>query len=103
MESAVLSSLPKKITVKETVSSRYDDLYRDGILERGVRPAVWEHRRAGQDVVVAESGERLALMSDGQQSPPQPGWILMIIGGDADEGYCWTLYGLPALSSEVTH
>jgi len=82
-----LANLPVRLTVGEIVSSRYPD---------NKRPESWEARRAGLDVVRTEDGRTLRLASDGGQSPPQPGWVIMVTEGDLDAGYRWTLYGLPA-------
>lgn len=96
MNTVAIASLPKKVQVKELISSRYDDLYEEGVLPQGARPQVWDNRVAGTDVIRIEAGEELLLKSSGQQSPPQAGWTLMLTGGDTD-GYTWTLYGMPPL------
>ncbi len=88
--------LPATIRVNELLSSRYDALYATGELERGSRPFSWDDRTEGIDVVRCEDGREIRLLSDGGQSPPHPGWVLVLRGGDADAGYSWTLYGMPS-------
>ncbi len=78
--------LLKKVTVAEIVSSRYVS---------GQRPDQWERRAPGSDVVRLSDGSVLNLLSDGGQSPPQPGWTIMLTGGDSAQGFRWTLYGIP--------
>jgi hypothetical protein len=81
----VETSLPRRVTVSELLTSRY---------ESGKRPASWEKRVAGMDTIRTPDGEELSLLSDGQQSPPQTGWVILLT--DAEEsGYRWTLYGMP--------
>lgn len=82
-----MSELPKSILVKEVISCRYAD---------GLRPESWDARIAGIDTIVASDGNRYNLLSDGQQSPPQEGWNLILREGDNRSGYHWTLYGLSA-------
>lgn len=77
---------PHKLSVASLVSSRYVD---------NRRPLSWDSRRAGIDVVKAESGQVMNLLSDGAQSPPQQGWTIMLTSGDPVGGFHWTLYGLP--------
>ena len=79
--------LPVRIRVQEIISSRYPG---------HKRPESWDSRKAGVDVIRSEEGKTLRLLSDGQQSPPQPSWELIISDGDAESGYKWTLYGVPA-------
>lgn len=86
----VLSRLPAKITVKELLSSRY------GL---GARPFSWDQRTAGIDLVRTEVDQVLRLDSTGGQSPPTKNWILMLTAGNAEDGYKWTLYGLPVEGS----
>jgi hypothetical protein len=82
---------PAKVEVVEVISSRYS-----GTCDLGaVRPADWDTRKAGVDEVRIASGEVLRLYSSAMQSPPQPGWILMLTGGNETDGYSWTLYGIP--------
>ena len=81
-----VDKLPQKVKVGEIVSSRYSD---------NVRPFSWDQRKDGVDVVRTEDGQVLKLWCDGGQSPPKRGWTLMLRGGDIDQGYQWTLYGMP--------
>jgi hypothetical protein len=83
-------SFPVKVEVSELVLSRYGDK-----LENFSRPLIWENRISGIDVVKLNDGSEIRLLSDGQQTPPKKGWVLMLLGGDAHNGYEWTLYGMP--------
>ena len=89
----------KRYKVTQVISSRYDhsggkslrsDLYSPDLM----RPLSWDERRAGIDVVSVSTGETLKLFSDGGQSVPQPGWEIVLTGGDDATGRIWTLYGL---------
>lgn len=80
-------SLPAKITVAKLVSSRYPNAR---------RPESWDDRKEGIDVVQAAENGQVKLLSDGQQSPPREGWVIMLTDGNANEGFRWTLYGMPA-------
>lgn len=82
-------TLNAKVCVAEVLSSRY------GAVSGGERPLVWEERRAGTDVVRLEGGKTIPLISSAMQSTPKPGWILVLTGGSLNEGYTWTLYGIP--------
>ena len=93
MEFHKLDRLPARVHISRLLSSRYDDLYARG-LPAGERPCLWEERRAGVDLVIDAEGQRLKLQSSGQQSPPQPGWAIVIRGGGGEQGYEWTLHGL---------
>lgn len=86
MEESTSEQLPRRVHIAESKSERYPD---------NMRPVDWDFRRAGADVVKTVGGEELRLISTGQQSPPQPGWVIMLTAGDAGSGYSWTLYGLP--------
>ena len=86
---------PQRVAVARRISSRYDGLYRDGRLPEGARPLSWDSRCSGLDVIVTEDGRELKLLSDGGQSPPCPGWMLVLRGGDEESGFAWTLYGMP--------
>lgn len=77
--------LPKKISVAKVISSRYE----------GDRPANWDERYAGVDVITTYSGDTMTLVSTGQQSSPKPGWTLMLTAEQPGVGFQWTLYGLP--------
>ena len=92
MEFHKLDRLPAQIQVGQLISSRYDDLYAQG-LSAGARPALWEDRRPGVDLVKDVEGRILKLQSSGQQSPAQTGWIIVLRGGSCEQGYEWTLYG----------
>ena len=92
-ERSSLSHLPVKVVIGELVASRYAPGGRSGGNER---PSSWDERRAGIDVVRTTDGKTLRLASDGGQSPPQTGWILIVQSGDANAGYQWTLYGISA-------
>ena len=78
--------LPARIEVEQLVESRY---------KSGKRPLSWDSRKEGSDVVRAIDGKTYKLLSDGGQSPPKKGWIIMVTGGSAEAGYQWTLYGMP--------
>lgn len=85
----VSAQLPKSIKVSRLISSRYSD---------NLRPESWDLRVAGIDFILAEDGHQYALLSDGQQSPPQAGNTIIIrelqtINGSR-EAYTWTLYGI---------
>lgn len=87
--------LPKKVKVKSLLKSRYDQLYSEGMLKSGSRPLDWDQRRSGCDWIADSEGVEYKLLSDGQQSPPVRGSSIMLLGGDADSGYKWTLYSVP--------
>ena len=80
---------PKRIVVKEVISSRY---------EPGDRPVSWDKRIAGIEKIITTSDEEVSLYSNGQQSSPDIGWELLLTkdnsGSKVDEGVCWTLYGV---------
>jgi hypothetical protein len=78
--------LPARVQVAKIVSSRY---------EGNVRPLDWDCRKSGIDTIQTNDGKLLKLSSDGGQSPPQEGWVLVLTAGDEQAGYAWTLYGLP--------
>jgi len=78
-------SIPAEVEVSQLVESRYSE---------GRRPSAWKDRASGIDVIATSGGDVLKLQSNGQQSPPQPGWRIVLTGGDALAGYTWTLYGL---------
>lgn len=82
---------PARIQVTEVLSSRYDSVTSR---EPG-RPLEWDRRLSGVDLVRASGGQTVKLRSSAMQSPPKPGWVLMLTGGNETEGYVWTLYGLP--------
>ncbi len=78
-------NLPKKISVSKVISARY----------KSDRPADWDERIAGLDVIGTQDGETITLVSSGQQSSPKVGWSLMLTGEKPGVGFEWTLYGLP--------
>ncbi|MCB0318734.1 MAG: hypothetical protein KDD56_08245 [Bdellovibrionales bacterium] len=86
MASDTLETIPFRDSVEELVSSRYDD---------NKRPESWDLRKPGKDVVRLKSGKIISLQSDGGQSPPKPGWVILLTDGNSTEGYHWTLYGIP--------
>lgn len=81
---------PARIEVTEVVSSRYDS----DCGGTKARPLAWDDRMEGVDVVRVRGGYTVKLRSSAMQSPPKPGWVLMLTGGSEAEGYDWTLYGL---------
>lgn len=81
--------LPASIQVESIISSRYIGHQ---------RPLSWDERKAGVDVVRSIDQKTIRLMSDGGQSPPQPGWTIIISEGDESSGYKWTLYSMPKVS-----
>ncbi len=86
-------SLHAKVQVDSVLSSRYEQSPQQGA--PGSRPPGWDERREGLDTVQTSSGEVLRLFSTGAQSVPKPGWVIVITGGSFEEGYTWTLYGIP--------
>lgn len=94
MQFDTLEALPARVDVAEIVSSRYPVENTGANAAQPKRPLSWDERVEGVDVVVTKGGHRLKLWSDGQQSPPLAGWGLVINGGDAVNGYRWTLYAL---------
>jgi len=85
-----LEQMPARFKVVEVKSQRYAD---------NRKPQSWDKRIPGNDIVVTEDGRLLNLFSDGGQSPPKPGWVILVSGGDTDSGYLWTLYGIPGSNS----
>jgi hypothetical protein len=90
---------PARIEVAELICSRYGDepssccsLQCDAAAER---PLSWDERVAGVDLVKTVGGDSVKLQSSAMQSPPKPGWIVFLTGGDGERGYTWTLYGIP--------
>lgn len=93
MTHSTIEKLPCRIMIKEIVSSRYQD---------HKRPLSWDDRREGVDVVRSDDGREVRLFSDGGQSPPKPGWIILVNDGAPDIGYRWTLYGMPGSHKSKT-
>lgn len=85
-----MSESDLKIPFQARVSDLVDARYRGGH-----RPNSWDERRSGIDTVRFDDGRVIRLLSDGQQSPPQKGWTILVTGGDSSNGYLWTLYGMP--------
>ena len=75
----------EKVKVKQLLSSRY--------VGSG-RPASWDQRVEGVDVVFSATGREIKLFSDMGQSPPQPGWEILLTAEERPGVYRWTLYGL---------
>jgi hypothetical protein len=84
-------TLPRRVTVAELLSSRYDS----HINNTESRPDVWGERVSGVDKIRTEDGHELLLQSDGQQSPPRAGWVILLTSGSDQDGFSWTLYGMP--------
>lgn len=84
---------PARLEVVKLVSSRYESGKGSGQV---ARPADWDERCSGIDVVQVAGGATVRLLSSPMQSPPKPGWVVMLTGGNENEGYTWTLYGLSA-------
>lgn len=95
-----MASTPRyrRVHVERVVSSRYNQNATPGrgAIE-GERPESWDQRVGGTDVVIVDGGETVRLASTPMQSPPKPGWVLMLTGGDPGQGFTWTLYGMPRL------
>ena len=85
-------SFPFRVTVEEVISSRYSD-HR--------RPSSWDERKAGLDIVRTTEGSVLRLLSDGGQSPPKSGWTLIVSEGEPEQGFRWTLFGMPRGSGRL--
>jgi hypothetical protein len=83
----------RRVQVVRVLSSRYAQS-RFGA-ERAVRPGSWDDRRDGIDTVEVEGGEVIKLASTPMQSTPKANWVLMLTGGSAQDGFAWTLYGMP--------
>ena len=80
-----------KVTVVDVISTRYRS---ETESKGGDRPISWDERVEGIDTIRAAGGEVLRLKSSAMQSPPKPGWVLVVTGGCDVEGYTWTLYGI---------
>lgn len=79
------ADLPKLVEISAVISSRYPG---------NCRPASWDDRSSGIDVVRGTEGSTFKLRSSGGQSPPQPGWKIVLRNGSPEEGFAWTLYGI---------
>lgn len=84
-ESVSAQKIPRRIRVRRILSSRY---------AQGARPSEWDLRVEGVDRILSYEGEEISLLSGAMQSPPQPGWEILLRSGSAAEEYCWTLYGM---------
>ncbi|NMC61797.1 MAG: hypothetical protein GYA55_01375 [SAR324 cluster bacterium] len=77
--------LPKLVRVKKLLDSRYPC---------GEKPQSWDERIAGFDTILCDDGRTICLHSDGGQSPPKEGWLIVVSRGDEIKTYKWTLYGM---------
>ena len=100
--------LPARVQVAGVLQSRYGSSGDTTTIAESkwyvpelVRPLSWDDRIDGIDLVCTTGGEVIKLLSSGMQSVPRPGWVLMLVGGDIDEGYRWTLYGIPPQAQAV--
>ena len=57
-------ALPRRIRIAAVISSRYAP---------GTRPALWDQRASGIEVIRTEDGEEINLFSNGGQSSPAAG------------------------------
>jgi hypothetical protein len=75
------------VVVNEVISGRYPG---------GIKPRDWSQRVSGIDVVMDENGRVFKLFSEGDQSVPRKGSILVlepITTHSVENLYRWTLYG----------
>lgn len=86
-------SLPVTVVVSRVCSSRYPNLEKN-FYNCLKRPLSWDERVSGNEEVEIDNGQKLLLYSGGQQPTPEPGWKLVLTGGNSSKGYEWTLYGL---------
>lgn len=84
-----------KIPFRATVASIVKSRYAETLPEDASRPMEWSDRKEGIDIITTDAGETLRLSSDGQQSVPQKGWVILITSGDSAAGFRWTLFGMP--------
>ncbi len=89
MSDSSVVKFPVRVQVGELLSGRYPNVM------AGERPSSWDERVSGVDLVRELDGRVLKLLSDGQQPTPRKGWVLMLTSGSTDDGYRWTLYGMP--------
>jgi hypothetical protein len=91
---AIETETATRLSVIELVASRYDAI-EGGMRQLGSeRPLFWDDRKEGLDIVRSASGEEVRLHSTYMQSPPKPGWVIVLTGGDRESGFTWTLYGI---------
>ena len=83
--------LSKKIVVKKVISQRYPS----GV----ARPMNWDERIDGVDTIESNEGVSIKLHSTGQQSVPQPGWVILVDDKNPNTPATWTLFGLPSGAS----
>ena len=91
------NKISARIQVQELINSRYGSgLAASQSLDEDLpRPLSWDVRVEGVDVVQSVDGKTVKLISSAMQTPPQPGWVILLTGGSAESGYRWTLYGMP--------
>ena len=77
--------IPKRVCVREVVSSRYVNNH---------RPGSWDSRIAGIDVIKGSEGQTVRLLSDGSQSPPKMGWEILLTDEIEPALFTWTLYSI---------
>ena len=84
--------LPRQIEVLDIISSRYSP---------GSRPLSWDQRNSGIEIVKTTDGEEITLYSNGGQSTPQHGWVLVLTrqtdqlsAAETQSAYEWTLFGI---------
>lgn len=85
METESVESLPRRIRVAEVVESRYGG---------SDRPASWDLRTEGSDIIKDSDGHVIRLACSGDQSTPTAGWVLLLTEDKGEAGYAWTLYGM---------
>ncbi len=86
--------LPQRIKVQALLQSRYS-VEQCNDFSGLNRPANWDNRVSGQDQILTTEGHEILLRSNGAQSTPKVGWVLLLTSGNPAEGYDWTLYGIP--------
>ena len=91
------NNLPRRITVKSVISSRY---------EPGERPSNWGEREEGIEVITTEDSENkgsetLSIFSNGGQSSPAPGWEILL-NKAIDDAFTWTLYALKPTTKDTS-
>jgi hypothetical protein len=95
-----MSVCPRKIEVAKVLESREFSqaperfVTTESFYAASTRPSRWDERVEGVDIIETAEGELVTLYSDGMQSVPKPGWTILTTGGDKQNGYTWTLYGI---------